>query len=76
LTQNPGSGVIIARQGQTYYVLTAEHVVATEDEYEIITSDGKKYRLDYKNVKKLPDPTRDRVTYRVIMWKTGDNADD
>jgi tetratricopeptide (TPR) repeat protein len=54
LTQNPGSGVIIARQGQTYYVLTAEHVVATEDEYEVVTPDGKKYRLDYKNVKKLP----------------------
>jgi tetratricopeptide (TPR) repeat protein len=52
--QAPGSGVIIARQGQTYYVLTAEHVVATEDEYEVVTPDGKKYRLDYKNVKKLP----------------------
>jgi tetratricopeptide (TPR) repeat protein/S1-C subfamily serine protease len=52
--QNPGSGVIIARQGQTYYVLTAEHVVATADEYEIITPDGKKHPLDYKNVKKLP----------------------
>jgi tetratricopeptide (TPR) repeat protein len=52
--QAPGSGVIIARQGQTYYVLTAEHVVATADEYEIITPDGKKYPLDYKNVKKLP----------------------
>jgi serine protease Do len=49
--QAPGSGVIIARQGQTYYVLTAEHVVAIEDEYEIVTSDGKKYPLDYKNVK-------------------------
>jgi tetratricopeptide (TPR) repeat protein len=52
--QNPGSGVIIARQGQTYYVLTAEHVVATADGYEIVTPDGKKYPLDYKTVKKLP----------------------
>jgi serine protease Do len=52
--QAPGSGVIISRQGQTYYVLTAEHVVATADEYEIITPDGKKHPLDYKNVKKLP----------------------
>jgi tetratricopeptide (TPR) repeat protein len=52
--QAPGSGVIIARQGQTYFVLTAEHVVATADEYEIITPDGKKHPLDYKNVKKLP----------------------
>jgi tetratricopeptide (TPR) repeat protein len=52
--QAPGSGVIIARQGQTYYVLTAEHVVATADEYAVITPDGKKHPLDYKNVKKLP----------------------
>jgi tetratricopeptide (TPR) repeat protein len=52
--QNPGSGVIIARQGQTHYMLTAEHVVATADEYEIVTPDGKKYPLDYKTVKKLP----------------------
>jgi tetratricopeptide (TPR) repeat protein len=53
--QAPGSGVIIARQGQTYFVLTAEHVVATEDEYEVITPDGKQHRLDYKLVRKLPD---------------------
>jgi tetratricopeptide (TPR) repeat protein len=52
--QAPGSGVIIARQGQTYFVLTAEHVVATADEYAVITPDGKKHPLDYKNVKKLP----------------------
>jgi tetratricopeptide (TPR) repeat protein len=52
--QAPGSGVIIAQQGQTYYVLTAEHVVASADEYDIITPDGKKHPLDYKTVKKLP----------------------
>jgi tetratricopeptide (TPR) repeat protein/S1-C subfamily serine protease len=52
--QNTGSGVVIARQGQTYQVLTAKHVVATEDEYDIITPDGKKHRIDYKLVRKLP----------------------
>jgi WD40 repeat protein len=52
--QNPGSGVIISRKGNTYYVLTAKHVVATEDEYEIVTSDGTKYPLNYSSVKKLP----------------------
>jgi tetratricopeptide (TPR) repeat protein len=52
--QAPGSGVIIHRQGQVYYVLTANHVVQTEDEYEVITPDGKKHRLDYKQVKKFP----------------------
>jgi S1-C subfamily serine protease len=53
--QNPGSGVIIAKQRQTYYVLTAKHVVATEDEYEIVTSDRQRYRLNYSLVKKLPE---------------------
>lgn len=53
--QNPGSGVIIAKQGQTYYVLTAKHVVATEDEYEIVTSDRQRYTLNYSLVKKLPN---------------------
>jgi S1-C subfamily serine protease/regulator of sirC expression with transglutaminase-like and TPR domain len=53
--QAPGSGVIIARQGQAYYVLTAAHVVATADEYDVVTPDGKKHRLDYKLVRKLPN---------------------
>ncbi|MEQ8994888.1 MAG: serine protease [Coleofasciculus sp. B1-GNL1-01] len=53
--QNPGSGVLIAKQGNTYYVLTANHVVPTPDEYEIITFDGTKHTLDYDTVKKLPD---------------------
>jgi WD40 repeat protein len=52
--QNPGSGVIVSKQGNTYYVLTAKHVVATQDEYEIVTSDAKSHKLDYSTVKKLP----------------------
>lgn len=52
---NPGSGVLISRQGNNYYVLTAKHVVATEDEYTIIAPDGRQYQIDYKKVVKLPD---------------------
>jgi len=52
--QNPGSGVIFSHKNNTYYVLTAKHVVATKDEYEIITSDGKQHKLDYSTVKKFP----------------------
>lgn len=52
--QNPGSGVIISRQGNTYYVLTAKHVVPAPDEYEIVTSDGTKHSLDYRTVKNVP----------------------
>jgi tetratricopeptide (TPR) repeat protein len=53
--QNPGSGVIIKREGNTYTVLTARHVVATPDEYEIVTSDGQRTKLVYATVKPLPD---------------------
>jgi tetratricopeptide (TPR) repeat protein len=52
--QAPGSGILLSRQGQTYFVLTAAHVVATPDEYDIITPDGQKYRVNYAQVKKLP----------------------
>lgn len=53
--QNPGSGVIIAKENDRYFVLTSKHVVATEDEYEIITPDGQKYVLDYSKTIKLPE---------------------
>ncbi len=52
--QNPGSGVMIGKQGNTYQVLTAKHVVARADEYEILTSDGTKHQLNYRTVKKIP----------------------
>lgn len=48
-----GSGVIVAHQGETYYVLTAEHVVAQEQEYKIVTLDGQQYPIDYSQVKKI-----------------------
>jgi tetratricopeptide (TPR) repeat protein len=51
--QNPGSGVIISRFANTYYVLTARHVVETPDEYTVVTSNGKKFLIDYKKVKKF-----------------------
>ena len=50
-----GSGVIIAKKGNTYTVLTAAHVICqqpsettgcVDSNYEIVTSDGHKYSLD------------------------------
>ena len=52
---NPGSGVIISQEGNTYYVLTAKHIVATEDEYTIIAPDRQQYLVNYKKVIKLPE---------------------
>ncbi|MBW4496618.1 MAG: trypsin-like peptidase domain-containing protein [Oscillatoria princeps RMCB-10] len=78
--QNPGSGAIISRQGNTYYVLTAKHVVATPDQYEILTSDGEKHTLDYSTVKKLPGVDLAVVqftsnkNYRVAVLGNSDTA--
>lgn len=48
-----GSGVIINRQGQTYTVLTCDHVLAERDDnnYTILTSDGRTYPA-----RRLPSP--------------------
>jgi tetratricopeptide (TPR) repeat protein len=48
-----GSGVIVAKQGTTYYVLTAEHVVPKPDDYTLTTPDGQKYPVSFGTVKKL-----------------------
>ena len=53
--QNQGSGVIIAREGNDYYVLTAKHVVETEDEYDIIINNQRRHKINYANVIKLPN---------------------
>ncbi|MFN6515522.1 MAG: trypsin-like peptidase domain-containing protein [Nostoc sp. CreGUA01] len=45
-----GSGVIIAKQGNTYYVATARHVVQNTDNYEIIAPDGKRYVVQSQDI--------------------------
>lgn len=47
-----GSGVIIAKDGNSYYVLTAHHVVDAGDNYKIVTHDRGVYETD--RVKSLP----------------------
>ncbi len=47
-----GSGVIIAKDGNTYYVATAGHVVNPDGEYQIITPDGETYDLDNETIEK------------------------
>ncbi|MGF1602930.1 MAG: tetratricopeptide repeat-containing serine protease family protein [Thermosynechococcaceae cyanobacterium] len=53
VSQTAGSGVMIKREGSTYTVLTAGHVVASADNYEVITPDGK--RMQPTTIKKLPE---------------------
>ncbi len=47
-----GSGSIISKSGDTYYVLTAYHVVSAKDDYKIVTADKQAYKLN--NIKQLP----------------------
>ena len=51
-----GSGVLVKREGSTYTVLTAWHVVAGHvrgEELDIETIDGKKYRLNAGSIQKI-----------------------
>lgn len=49
-----GTGVIIAKKRNTYYVLTAHHVVRRQNVYEIETPDDREYAVDYSTVRRLP----------------------
>lgn len=53
LKSGNGSGVIVAKQGANYYVLTAEHVVPKPDQYSITTPDGQKYAVTSGTIKKF-----------------------
>ena len=55
-----GSGIIIAKEGNTYTVLTSAHVLCESENvkppcpsysYEILASDGKKYPVDKSSIK-------------------------
>jgi S1-C subfamily serine protease len=52
-----GSGVIIERQGQTYTVLTCDHVVADSqgDQYTVLTADGMTQPARRKSISHLGD---------------------
>ena len=53
--QNPGSGVIIAKDANSYTVLTAKHVVDSEDSYQVVTPDDAHYTLDYETVEHVSE---------------------
>lgn len=49
-----GSGVIIEKQGNTYYILTNWHVVNRVGDYEVITPDGERHSVYYSLIRELP----------------------
>ncbi len=52
---NSGSGVIVKKEDDTYTVLTNHHVAEKKDAYVIVAPDGKRHKIQFKDIKKLPD---------------------
>ncbi|MGL5509936.1 MAG: S1 family peptidase, partial [Microcoleaceae cyanobacterium] len=49
-----GSGVIVEKQGEIYYVLTNWHVVEAVGDYQIVTPDGVSHEVYYGLIERLP----------------------
>lgn len=49
-----GSGVIVEKQGNTYYVLTNWHVVNKVGDYQVRTPDGELHPVYYSLIKQVP----------------------
>ena len=49
-----GTGVIVEKKDNTYYVITNWHVVDKAGDYLIITSDGKQHPIYYSIIKQIP----------------------
>jgi tetratricopeptide (TPR) repeat protein len=62
-----GSGVIVAKNGKTYYVLTAKHVVKQDQEYKMVTLDEKEYTLDANKIKTL-----ENADLAVLQFQSGE----
>ncbi|GAB4233950.1 MAG: serine protease [Elainellaceae cyanobacterium] len=50
-----GSGVIVAQNNNTYYVLTNYHVVVNNSDYRIVTADHQAHAINHDTIKPLPD---------------------
>ena len=61
-----GSGVIIARDNNTYYVATAKHVVKDRKNYQIVTPDGRKYKLNNQTIEES-----DAYDLAIFSFKSG-----
>jgi S1-C subfamily serine protease/lipoprotein NlpI len=47
-----GSGVIVARDGNSYHVLTADHVVKNSDSLKVVTHDQRIHQISVSDVKR------------------------
>jgi len=56
--EDPGSGVIIGKNGNIYYVITARHVLdstGADEEAFVDTHDGKEHQIDISKIEELPN---------------------
>jgi serine protease Do len=60
-----GSGVIISRNNQSYYVLTAAHVLKAKTNYKVVAPDQSTYRVENNAIVNLPD-----VDLAVVEFKS------
>ncbi|NEO45878.1 MAG: trypsin-like serine protease [Moorea sp. SIO4A3] len=49
-----GSGIIVERQGNVYYILTNAHVLQKAGIYRIQTPDGNRYPVDSRYIRRMP----------------------
>lgn len=74
-----GSGFIVEKQGNTYYVLTNWHVVDRVGDYEIVTPDGERHFVYYSLIQQLPNldlalvPFSSSQRYRVAIPADANN---
>jgi tetratricopeptide (TPR) repeat protein/S1-C subfamily serine protease len=60
-----GSGVIIAKDNDIYYVLTAAHVVENKQEYQVVAPDKQVYKVDNQTIRK-----RDGLDMAVLQFRS------
>lgn len=76
-----GSGVIIEKLDNTYYVLTNWHVVNQTGDYEVVTPDGRRYSVYYSLIQQIPGldlaivPFRSSQRYQVATIADSDGVD-
>jgi S1-C subfamily serine protease len=76
--QTAGSGIIIKREGETYMVLTAHHVVKQSPDYQVMTPDKKMNPIVQGSIKPLPGVDLALVQFKssasYSIAKMGDSA--